>query len=69
MEGDGRAIVGINTGRSDNRTTKISADVFGSNGDITIYRFSVNIKTVLVFVVAFSAGCFERRTNSLTKKF
>jgi len=64
VECDKVTIIFINTGCSDDRATKISADVFGDDFRITFIRFGVNIETMLVVFITGSFNLFERRTDS-----
>lgn len=52
MKGNKGAIVFINTGGSNNRTTKISTNVFGDNFGIVFIGPGVNIETVLMIFIA-----------------
>lgn len=69
MESNRRTIVRINTRSGNNRTPQISGDVLCDDGRITVSRFSVNIETLGMLIVHFSAGCFERRPQFGAKKF
>ena len=56
VECDKVTIIFINTGCSDDRATKISADVFGDDFRITFIRLGINIESVFVLFVT---GSFE----------
>lgn len=65
VEGDGRAIIGINPFEGDGRPAEVTANVFSDNACIAKVRFRVNIETVFVLAVNESLGLFERRANAL----
>ena len=56
-------IVGIDPGKSNDRTPKIAADIFDNGFWITEIWLGVNIKAVFVFAVYFRFGFFERDSN------
>ena len=47
MEGNQFAVIFINSGCSDNRTAKISTDIFDYCFGITFVRFGINIETIV----------------------
>ena len=49
MKSNLSAIVMIDSGSSDNRASKISANVFNDSFWVTLIRFSINIKVVLEY--------------------
>ena len=63
VEGDRIAIIFINTGSGDNRSSKVSADVFCDNGRIAEIRFCIDIKPVLLIPVNRGFDFFEGITN------
>ena len=69
VESNRRPIVRINTGSGNHRTPQISGNVFCDDRGIAFAGFCVNIEAIGVFIIHFSAGCFERRTEFGTEKF
>ena len=55
MESDHFTIVFINSGCGNDRTTKITPNVFYNNSGIAEVGFGINIKTLLVFTITFLA--------------
>ena len=49
MEGNGFAVIVINSGCSDNRATEITTDIFDYVFLILLIRFGINIETLFVF--------------------
>lgn len=54
------AIVMIDFGSSDNKASKISANVFNDSFWVTLIRFSINIKAMFMFRVAKGFNSFKR---------
>lgn len=63
MESDHFPVVFINSGSGNDRTAKITPNVFDNGIRIAEAGFGINIKTLLVFTVAFRFHFFERRTD------
>ena len=57
------AIVGINPGKCNDRTSKITADIFNNGFGVTEVRFGIDIKTIFVFAVYFRFGLLEGRVD------
>ena len=64
MKSDQITIIFVNTGSGNDRTTKISADVFCDNSGITFIGFGVNIETMFMFFIAGSLYFLEGRTKN-----
>lgn len=56
-------IIRIDPGKSNNRTTKITADIFDGGFGFTEIRFSINVEAILIFTVNFRFCLFKRRTD------
>ena len=56
------AIVFINAGSGNDRSAKISADVFGNNLRIAFVGFGINMEAIFVIVIAFGFDFFEGGT-------
>ena len=54
----------INSGSSDNRTTKITTDIFCNCLRVTTVRFSINIKTMFMFKIATCRNFFKGRADA-----
>lgn len=67
MEGYVISIVGINSGKSNDGTTKVAADIIDNGFRITEIWFCVNIKAIFVFTVYFRLCPFERGTDAFLK--
>lgn len=63
MESNPFSIVFINSGSGNDRTAKITSNVFYDGFWITEAGFGINIKTLLVFTITFRLHFFERRTD------
>ena len=63
MESDHFTIVFINSGCGNDRTTKITPNVFYNNSGIAEVGFGINIKTLLVFTITFRLHFFEGRPD------
>lgn len=64
MKSDQITIIFVNTGSGNDRTTKISADVFCDNSGITFIGFGVNIKTMFMLFIAGGLYFLEGRTKN-----
>ncbi len=64
MKGNERAIVRINPRRSNDRSAKVTGDIFDCMGSGTGIGFSSNIKAVNVFGINRSFDRFKRRADS-----
>lgn len=64
MKSDQITIIFVNTGSGNDRTSKISADVFCDNSGITFIGFGVNIKTMFMLFIAGSLYFLEGRTEN-----
>ena len=60
-------IITINSRHSNNRTTKITTDIFDNIFRVRKGRFGIDIKAIGAVFVAISLGFFERRTKVLFK--
>ena len=67
MKSNLSAIVMIDSGSSDNRASKISANVFNDSFWVTLIRFSINIKAMFMFRVAKGFNSFKRGAKFLLK--
>ncbi len=66
MKGNLSAIVFINTRSGNDRTAKITSNIFGNNIWIIFVWFCINVKSLFMFRIAFCFYFFERWTkNSL----
>lgn len=63
VEGHRLPIIRVDTGRGDNRPSKITADIFNGNIGGAKIRFSPNIKAILLIVVDSIFYFFERRAK------
>ena len=63
MKSDQITIIFVNTGSGNDRTTKISADVFCDNSGITFIGFGVNIEAMFMVSIAGCFYFFERRAE------
>ena len=63
MEGDKVTVIYINTGSGDDRSTKITANVFCDDFRIAFIGLCIDIETVFVVFIAGSLDLFERRTE------
>ena len=57
------AIIGINSGKCNDRAPQITADIFDNGIRVTEIGFGINIKTILIFFVDFRFSSFERGTK------
>ena len=57
------AIIGIDSFQGDDRTSKISADIFNNSMRVAEVRFCIDIKTIFVFAVNGCFGFLKRWTN------
>lgn len=67
MKSNLSAIVMIDSGSSDNRASKISANVFNDSFLVALIRFSINIKAMFMFRVAKGFNSFKRGVKFLLK--
>ena len=65
MKGHVIIIVRIDSGKRDDRSTKIAADIFDNRLRVTEIRLCVNIKAIFVFMVYFRFCFFKGRANAL----
>lgn len=63
VESNRITIVAVNAGSSNNRTSKISADVFSDDGRVAEIRFCIDIEPILLVTVNGGFDFFERVTN------
>lgn len=63
VESNRITIVAVNAGSSNNRTSKISADVFSDDGRVAEIRFCIDIEPILLITVNGGFDFFERVTN------
>lgn len=59
VEGDGVAIVVIDPGRGDDRSTKITADVLDDGFRVTKSRFCIDVKALFMILVTLGLRFFE----------
>lgn len=64
MESDVNAIVRINSGEGDNRTSEIAADIFDNRIRVAEIWLCINIKAIFVFMIYIRFSFFERGTNT-----
>ncbi len=60
-------IVGINPGKSDDRTSQIAADIFNNGFGITETGLCINVESIFVFMVNVSFQLFKGGTNAFFK--
>lgn len=65
MEGDKITIVRINARSSNNRSAKITTDIFDNLRRITLVRHGANIKTIFIFCIDSRFYFFESWTYFL----
>ena len=58
-------IIVINTGSSDNRTSKITANVFDGRSGVAFLRFGIDIEPMRMIFVTGRFNLFERRIKML----
>ena len=68
MEGNGMAIIVINTGRGNDRSAQISANILNHIFGISKSRFSIDIETVGTMLIDKSLGFFKGTTDMSFKK-
>ena len=61
-------VIGFYSGRSNNRSAEISTDIFDNLVGLAIIWFRINVKSILVLLIAKSFDFFERSTNVFFKK-
>ena len=59
MESHVIAVIGINSGKSNHRAVKVTADVLDNGVRITEIRFCINIKSIFVFLIYISLCLLE----------
>lgn len=64
MESDVNAIVRINSGEGDNRTSEIAADIFDNRIRVAEIWLCINIKAIFVFMIYIRFSFFKRGTNT-----
>lgn len=64
VEGNIIAVIGINSGKCNDRTPKVTADIFDNGFRVTETGFCINIKAIFVLMVYLGLGLFERRANA-----
>lgn len=67
VEGYIVTVIGINSGKSNDGSSQITADIFDNGPGVTKIRFGVNIKAIFVFMINFSFCFFERSANPFFK--
>ena len=67
MEGHIFAVIGINPGQGDDRTSKVTADILHNRFWVAEVRLCINIKAVFIFFVYFRLGLFKRRGDAFFK--
>lgn len=63
MESDVNAIVRINSGEGDNRTSEIAADIFDNRIRVAEIWLCINIKAIFVFMIYIRFSFFKRGPN------
>ena len=63
VKGNRFAVVRVDSGQSNHRPAKVSADIFGNLLCITQIWFRINIETVFVFMINVCLDLFERGTD------
>ena len=63
MESDKFTVIGIDPGRSNDRTTQITADILYDSIRVTEVGFSINVKTVFIFFIDSGFCLFKRRAD------
>ncbi len=64
VEGDIFAIIFINARSCNNRSAKITTDIFRNSFRVAFIVFGIHIKTVFMFFVTFGFHLFERWTKN-----
>ena len=64
MKSDKVIAVRINSGSSNDRTTKIATDIFGNSFRITTIGFCINIETMFMFKIATGRNFFKGRADT-----
>ena len=67
VKGYALTVIGIYSGRSNNRSAEISTDIFDNLVGLAIIWFRINVKSILVLLIANSFDFFERSTNVFFK--
>ena len=65
MESHPLPIVGIDSGKSNDGTAKIAADIFNNGFGVAEIRLCINVKSIFVLMVNVSFYLFERGANAL----
>lgn len=63
MESDIFPVIGVNTGKCDDRAPQVAADIFNDGIGVGKGRFCIDIKAVLIFAVDKGFGLFEGRSD------
>ena len=63
MESNSIAIISIDSGCSNNRSSKITTDVFDHSFRVRKMRFGINVKAMLMIGVTFGLHFFKRRAD------
>lgn len=64
MESDKIACIRIDSGSGNNRTIKVSTDIFGNSLRVTTVWLGINIEAVFMFKITSGKNFFKRRTNA-----
>lgn len=64
VEGYIVTVIGINSGKCNDRPAQIAADVFDNGFGIAKIGFGINVKAVFVFVIDFRFGLLKRKTDA-----
>lgn len=64
MESDIFPVIGVDTGKCDDRAPQVAADIFNDGIGVGKGRFCIDIKAVLIFAVDKGFGLFEGRADS-----
>lgn len=67
MESHVIPVVGIDSGKGNDRTSKVSADIFDNRFRVAEIWFRVNIKAIFAFTVYFRLCLFERGADAFLK--
>ena len=63
MEGYIVPVIGIDSGKGDDRASKVVADIFNNGFRVTEIRLGINVKSVFILMVYFRFCLFERRAD------
>lgn len=67
MESDCVAVIGINPGKGNGRTSEVAADVPDDGIGVAEAWLGIDVKAIFIIFVYFGLGLFERRAKALLK--